>query len=323
MKQNDFNEFNTINQFEHNKSPDEINVIKIVNEYQIQSNEEIDNNFNQIKKTRKKNNLFKLIASFMVVCAVAAIIQTVFPIPIFSRLFSPALVTTTTYSFNSVVTTDELIIFSLSLKNVDLKKDNYSLCLVEQNNATEEYIQSISDNIKSDGQIKIKNLESTHNFTTYITSGGSKKINSNTVYTIVLLRNEKIVQTYNVTTKQKIYFSEVNVSIYGGNINVTMKADASFTDFVILIRVTNLSDPTWGPEGNGVDQTTCNDTSLPGSNFAFHVVKGLYAQSYDVKIYCRTTDPEKKTLPDTVTHGDIENPEYYYLIYAYDKPIIY
>lgn len=322
MEQNNFNELNNINPSEYNKSPDELNVIEIANENQYYDNRLVEKKSN--KNKNKKINTFKLIASFIVVCAVAAIVQTAFPIPIFSRLFSPAImIDKTTYSFSSIEITDEMITFSLSIKNADFKNNNYFIYLVEQNNATEEYIKSISGTLKSIEQVKITASESTYNFTKYITTSGAKKIKPDTTYTIILLNNEKILQTYDVTTPKKVYISEMSVLFYGGNINVTMEADSSFTDFVILIQITNLSDPTWGAQGNGTDQTTCNDVSLSGSIFSFPVIKSLTPQYFEVKIYCRTTDPEKKALPDTVTHGDIENPEYYYLIYTYDKPITY
>ena len=277
----------------------------------------------------KSNKLnLKLLSSFVFLCAAVVVLQVGIYIPIFSEVFSPSppaptIVITPNYVFSSVVATDSKINFSLQLDNVDLTTENYNIYLVKQSNATDTYINSIPASIRESEQIKIKNQLDTYNITKHITPMGGVAISPSTDYSIIVVNEKKIVQSYNITTTPKIYLSNVNVYFADGNINITLKADDSFTGFgTLLIQVENLTDSTWGAEHNGIDRTTGSEANIPADKYNFPASKGKVDQYFEVKIYCVTTDLEKKALPDTITHGDPLNPEYYYLIYTYDKPLI-
>ena len=84
MKDNNFsNEFNHRNESEFNSLVDESNSSNYDNDFSCS-----EKNVEKIKP-KKHNLMFKLISSFIVVCAMAAMIQTTFEIPIFSRIFGP------------------------------------------------------------------------------------------------------------------------------------------------------------------------------------------------------------------------------------------
>ena len=168
-------------------------------------------------------------------------------------------------------------------------------------------------------------MSSTYNFTKYITTAGTQNLSPETNYTIAIVHDEKIVQSQNITTAAKKYVSEMNVYFKNNLINISFSTDDSFQDFdTLLIQVENLTDSTWGPRRTGIDWTTGTRETIFDGTFAFPVIKTSSPQTFEVKIYCRTTDPEKKSLPDTkvVTDEEGQNPEYYYFIYTYDKPIV-
>lgn len=261
-------------------------------------------------------------------CAAVVVLQAGIYIPIISEIFSPSPPTSTVvegpkYTFSSVVSTDNKISFSLQLDNVDLATETFYIYLLKKSNATNEYFNTIPTSIRESAQIKIQNKTDTYTFTKFITMSGSITITPETDYSVVVVNEDKIVQNYNITTLSKIYLSDVKISFENENINITLKADSSFTGFgTLLIQVKNLTNSTWGPENNGIDWTTGSETSLSTSKFIFPVIKDKNDQYFEVKIYCITTDPEKKALPDTITTGVPPDLNYYYLIYTYDKPLI-
>ena len=324
MINNEFNGFT--NQLNYNSN--EFNKVNIINtENQLKTdlfNQENNKNISYVKTDKKKKNF--LLPRFIMLLALAALVQPVFYIPIFSDIFSPSppvstAVTTPQYVFSSVAITDNKLTFSLTIENADLETENYCLYLVKQVDATDEYINSIPNEVRESEQKNIINKTDTYSFVKYITLTGSAYINPETDYSVIVVKENKIVQSYNMTSASKIYLSYINVYFESGNIKIKLKTDSSFTGFgKLLIQVTNLTDSTWGAEHNGIDRTTGSeeDLSSTGNTHAFAATASSVDQYFEVKIYCVTTDPEKIALPDTTLY----NTEYYYLIYTYDETLI-
>ena len=154
----DFDEFNEKFSNEFNTLVDENNTLLLENDYEKNipfndkpnlSKKVIKNNKNLTKK-QKNTNIFRLISSFVTACAVAAMVQTSFTIPLFSYLFHPQTTTSqdtstaVTYSFDSKTAGFNDVSYSVTIDGeVDYKSSPYSIMLLEKGNDSTEYINAI------------------------------------------------------------------------------------------------------------------------------------------------------------------------------------
>ena len=320
-------ELNIVNNYESNK-------IGIINTSDKNNKSFIENNINnfsdiksanEISKKKNKLQLFRILSSFVFVLAVASVAQTSFEIPVFTGLFSgiaSAYRENYEYDFKSISSTYKSVSYVLNSSDEYSNVNSY-LLLLNEGCDTDEYIASIPLGLKDSYKVLITSDTTSNIFYSSIDKTNIVPLISKTNYVIVVVRNEKIVRRQNITTSSKMYLSDVKVYFENEKINVTLKADASFTGFgTLLIQVKNLTNSTWGPENNGIDWTTGSEADLSTSKFNFSVAASGVDQYFEVKIYCITTDSEKISLSDTIIRGDLLNPEYYYLIYTYDKPLV-
>ena len=279
-----------------------------------------------LKKKNKSKHIYKLMSSFLVVCVFAAIMQSTFYIPIFSDIVGMLTTVATpkepilpVYKITDTKSTHEIIGYTIIIENIENYFANeYAVILVQSGDDDDKTLSTFSASTLLAHKKVVTEKSNSGTFSTYISSVGIQKLQPSKNYVILLLKDGKIVQKCSISTTQKPYLSEINAYFTAVGINIKLKTHSSFTGYgTLLIQVKNLTNPTWGPEGNGIDWTTGSEATLAESTFLFAANKLTVDQEFELKIFCVTTDPEKIALPDTIYHGD-----YYYLIYTYDKPLI-
>ena len=311
MKQNgNFDEFNKINETEFNNFFDENNILDIKNEEQVYNKFGDNKNLN----IGKKVNVIKLISSFIIVCAIAAVIQTVFPIPLFSQLFNPVQM----YSFETISATFNKVSYSVSLRNIDdFSSNEYCLMVVKSGCDNDGYISSIPVAIKGDHKVKITTSMVKGNFNEYVTSDGAKRITKNTNYVILILKNEEIVQKKSIKTENFIYFTEIKTN---------SKTDKSYKYLLIQVTPNSLFDKfnsvyfelynlTLDRKVNDYSIINKDDLSTSWASIPLDINDPVY--DFELRLYCSTASPEDIEYSNSFVKDEIN----YYFIYTYDSVI--
>ena len=313
-----FDEFNSVKIT--NELNYEQNFVRYVNDYENSNSranlKELEMNnapsiteHNTKQVTRKHFNLFKLFSSFIVVCAVAAIVQTTFPIPIFSEIFNPTpaptiVVPSPSYTIDTLSSTYKDVSYSITIDNVDdFTANEYSLLLVKTGSDTDEFIASIPTAVKNANKTIVTTAITAGTFNKCVTTTGAKSLSANTNYVLLVLKDEKIVQSQTILTKDFKYITSVDLKKNSGWVQFTENVNEDFGNYTSLYievydTLTN-AYITYAGAAKGSSQYISN------TEFAT-------TSSINLKVYCLPTDNTGLEDFETKTIGT----DVYYLIYT-------
>ena len=332
MEEKNISEFNN-NGCENNfDSVCEQNKIAYTNGSSVNTaiSEKNDNSFVVVSDSEKKRKnqraLIKLLSGFVFLLAAVATVQTSIYVPLFSDIFSPIqqtqvaneVIISPTYEFSGLSVTDKKISLYLSADNINSENGSNYLYVVNQLEATDEFINSIDESVKAIGRFEVLSGKNQYSFTKYLSATGWVNLQPETKYSIIVVNDNKIVTKENVITIGNPYISSVNVKVNTDTIRITdLSMVSEFHDYsTILIQIVNLTDSTWGPEGNGIDETTTDRAHIEANEagpFEFNVTKMSYEQEFVLKIYCMTDHPENIEYESTYyKNGTL----LFYLIYT-------
>ena len=287
----------------------------------------------------KKMNLMRHFSSFIALCAMATIIQTSFPIPIFSQIFGrTTTVNNPAYSFSTISSTCKSVSYSITIDEVDdFDKTEYCIMLVKEGNDTDEYVASIPVALKRSHKVIVSSNNVSGSFDKFISQEGINRLKNGEDYVVVLLRDEKIVKKESVKTKSyitKLTFDGINDSLPVGSegyythtyteggidyrfLNVDVYIDESFDNFHSLyIELTNVTN-----EPYTKDATTMNESGVNGQmSFGPRFLKDSPQQRLKFKIYCYPKFLKDLDYTETMTPDGVVT---YYLIYSHPDVIIF
>ena len=272
------------------------------------------------KKKKNQKALIRLLSSFVFLLATVATVQTSVYIPIFSDIFSPTQVIETVesqnFAFSGISASASKISFTLSIENFSEGEEQY-IYIVPSGDATDAFIGSVDESVRAIGRKKALSSLDLYSFTQYLTETGWVDLASETDYSIIVVRENSIIAKENVKTKWNLYISTIDVEVGTENIQIkNFDMVSGFENYsVVLIRLENVTDPMWGPEGDGFDHTTTNKENIESGLAGiptFNVTKELYEQHFTLRIYISTDLPEGIEYSAVYNH----NGEDFYLIYT-------
>ena len=317
-----YNEFN-IECNEHNS-------YTLVNESNIQGVLE-DNSVSKHTLDRKtvnsnlnKKKSISILAKFVFLCVAVVIMPIGVYIPVFSEILypssSPIITAVPTYNFTSVVPEEDKINFSFTIDDADLKDSNYYLYLIEQDNASEEFLESVDDSYKLSAQIKINYNAMSYSFTSYLSSSGIKSVLPDTDYAILVVKDNVIVQKELVKTKKLVYIQNVDLTKFSDAtykyLKFQVKENEKFTDFDSLyFEIYNLTLDKVVTDFSRIDKAYLSES------WALIPVASISdpEYEYELHVFCSTDHPDKIKYTKSFVKDEIT----YYLIYIYENTITY
>ena len=271
-----------------------------------------DSEIRKNKTNRKPSYLFRLLASFLVVCAFVAIVQTTFKIPVFSDLFNPSssasspIYTPPVYNIDALNSTYKDVNFTVTVYNVtDFSANEYGLLLVKSGTDTNEYLSTIPSSVKNANKKIISAKTTTDSIAKCVSTSGAKSLSASTEYVLLVLENEKIVLKQTITTKDFIHIYNVTLNRNGEYVQFTENINPSFTNYsYIYIEIFDYATNFYVTFAG----------SSPGDS-QYISSKELSAFSkINIKIYCKPTNLMGLEDFETKTIGS----DAYYLLYTQD-----
>ncbi len=326
-------EFNEINPSEYNVLTQEDNCIQNItnsehfNSSNVTKDEISKPKVNNSTNIHKSSNIFRLVSSFIAVCVVAAIVQTTFPMPLFTNLFNstpstsppivvPIVPVTATYTIDSLTATHNKIDFSVTIDNVDdFGANDYCLILVQSGCDSDEYIEKLSYDAYMSNRIVISSNITLGAFDKYTLDSGIKKIEQNKSYVMLVLKDKKIVQKQEITTKIFNYVTNVsfkiNTDLTSRYLNCQAKINDEFNYDTICYVFRNLVT-------NQLEVSIIPKAIMDSSWASFGVALYEVPVLYELKIYC-ITDSSDMYYSETFTKDKIT----YQLIYIHDEYVLF
>lgn len=280
----------------------------------------------QTKNVLSNKSHNKLISSFVFLCAAVVMLNVGVYIPVFSEIFTPLFSSqkpsNSQFVFSYVGATESKIDITLMVEGVKLDEENYFLYLVLEDNASNEFVGSVSEKAKFGNQIKITTNTFSHSFTKFMSSSGDVNLKPNTKYAVLIVKDDEIIEKTSVSTKIMIYVTEVKTNPvyleylpkydkYIKHLGIVYNLNEKFEDytniwFVITNTTTKAIDFANIAKGiGGTPDFSCDNEA------------GTYL--YQLKIYCLTDHLE--SLDYDETQDIIINEETGHLIYTHDKLI--
>ena len=313
---------------EENHNYDEFNTV--ANEF----NDVIDESNSRVRTKKYPKSAIRLLASFIVACAVFAMVQSKVFIPVFSQMFSLTQSTETktddkdddkseeilpiVYIFKSITSTHNSINYSLELQNVkDFSSNEYSVMLVKSGCDTDEYILSISSILKNSYKIKLNSSICSGTLGKYISTIGINNLLPNTNYVFLLLKDEKIVKKQDVKTQDFKYITDVEIKYNTSKtyryIMFQAKANEYFDNYESICYVfTNITT-------NEKLYSKVPKIYLAESYASFEFLLTAPIEQYELKIYCETNSPQDINY----SHSFVSDEITYYLIYTHQDVILF
>jgi len=254
------------------------------------------------KKEKKDKQSLNLISKFVFMCAVVSTIQIGVYIPIFNDIFNtPSVAEITesppTVSFEEVSTLHNRVDFTITIENADLSQEDYYLYLTKQEDATDEFIESVPDSIKEAEGKKITSNIFFGNFERYLTSTGGQTLMQSTNYALILVKDNKIIKKEIATTKDRVYITGLTIREEPGSdanhkfFKFQVTIDDGFTKFTYLFfKLTRLSTNE-DVEGYGVLEKASVGLDINIASAGIDV-NTEESSVFILRIYCETDNPE-------------------------------
>ena len=297
------NELNSRNKSEFNDLVAENNPVVMENNYDRTFSRKEENSIRE--KPKRHNLMLKLISSFVVVCAMAAMVQNTFEIPIFSRIFSPPqnVAVTPTYTFDSVAATYKNVDYSITIAGVDnFTNEKYSLMIVKESCDSDEFVATIPTASKEAYKVAVTSKTTSGMFNKYITTDGTHRLAQNTNYVLLLLKNDSIVQKQAITTQTMTYINGISFQ--------------DMADFVVFHIDINPAFEDWSALYLKVFDAATNDYLFftrtdkgSGNPGAYDVMFGT-STHVNFKFYVSSTDPEEMQGKESF----VKEEQTYYLV---------
>ena len=288
-----------------------------------------------LSKTKLTNT--KQLSQFLFLCVAVATVQPTLQIPVFSNLFAPQVEVETpatilpalSVSIFSSEATETDISCAVNVENsTDVKQENIFLCIVESENANDEFWKILDANTK---KICQKNVDSNLflcTFTKYASSTGAESIKSSTKYSILLIKDNKIVEKKEIQTKKMVYVTSVSFKTDESHLSqigyemVEVRSlqfhaniNSKFVDYE-RIYYQLINTKTGEIEFFALSPDRENYTNEDYAGLEKRVTQPR--EPYQLKIYVSSLTPEK------INHKGQINPspdECYYLIYTHEEII--
>ena len=278
-------------------------------------------------------------------CIIMAFTQTAFVVPVLSEIFNP--VTESTESTPPAPTSPDSptpptpptppsppvppspptplpVIYTTSVADatmahisVDVTIENdtedlkdYSVTLVEKNNATDEFLELAKMYLSSASE-KIAEVKTKIKFTNYLSRNGAEKIMPETEYTVLILKKEKIVDKYDTKSGKFKAVLDIkqkeNPDPTGKYVMFQTKMESEFTCFnSVYYRFFKKEN-----YDNTFDYAIIPKEILDDSWASFHI-SSITETDYLLEIYVSTDDTNYIKYTDKIVVDEIV----YYKIYV-------
>ena len=281
-----------------------------------------ENNSTYTSPTNKNKKVLlvrRRLSSFVFACASVAVLPIGIYVPMFSEIFTPLVETETTIKLdlkceiNSIETNWDSVSCLIKLDGAEFAQSNYWACVVDLDNASDEFIKTVSASVRKAHEIQLTTQSTLCSFTKSMSTDEEKWLRAGSQYAIMVVCDETILYKELITTDK---FNPVfDIAIDDEEDEATIRyiryqpqMNPKFSDYNrVYMKIVN-------SDNADVCVGSYDKSLISTSWLRFGVNKSASVAKYKIKIYCSSDHPEKYSDFEYIMDGGTK----YYLIYTKD-----